>query len=288
MLKSFKNWKSHNKKKDRDQSYGDHLAGMLSVAQLEALGVLEDEALVGAWFSKKYCDEMSAENLERFTNQEKYDNLKKLYKASEDSKMPRSMQIQFLCQILSMGPKLNIYDEKLLTVFIKYMESILGGGSTLTKISNAYNSYADRHHERDWSHQFPGILNQRPHGMYEIIDKYLTHYAYQNGGDLSRFKVYKVFLTKDTVNMIEDQVRVFRATDGLKGLKLNNEISAEEFKRRSEEVIIKFTPSNSDKFKINDVVELEIELKNIKTIHYKIFEFNTLTYYRKTMKPFNT
>ena len=29
-------------------------------------------------------------------------------------------------------------------------------------------------------------------------------------------------------------------------------------------------------------------MKNVKTLHYKIFEFNTLTYYRKTLKPFNT
>ena len=47
-------------------------------------------------------------------------------------------------------------------------------------------------------------------------------------------------------------------------------------------------PQNQDKFKINEQVHLEIEVKNIKKLHYKVFEFNTLTYYRKTLKPFNT
>lgn len=51
---------------------------------------------------------------------------------------------------------------------------------------------------------------------------------------------------------------------------------------------MKFLPENSDKFKVDEEVELWLEVKNVKTIHYKVFEFNTLTYYRKTLKPFDT
>ena len=31
-----------------------------------------------------------------------------------------------------------------------------------------------------------------------------------------------------------------------------------------------------------------MEIKNVSTVHIKVFEFNTLTYYRKTLKPFDT
>lgn len=65
-------------------------------------------------------------------------------------------------------------------------------------------------------------------------------------------------------------------------------MSAESFKRISDEVSLKFLPENLDKFKIDQSVTLWLEIKNVQTVHCKVFEFNTLTYYRKTMKPFNT
>jgi hypothetical protein len=33
---------------------------------------------------------------------------------------------------------------------------------------------------------------------------------------------------------------------------------------------------------------LWLEVKNVQTLHCKVFEFNTLTYYRKTLKPFDS
>ena len=39
---------------------------------------------------------------------------------------------------------------------------------------------------------------------------------------------------------------------------------------------------------MDEEVKLSIELKNIQTLYVKIFEFNTETYYMKTLQPFNT
>jgi hypothetical protein len=69
---------------------------------------------------------------------------------------------------------------------------------------------------------------------------------------------------------------------------LNNQLSADQFKRISDEVNLTFLPENKDKFKVEEVVELWLEVKNVQTVHCKVFEFNTLTYYRKTLKPFDT
>lgn len=90
------------------------------------------------------------------------------------------------------------------------------------------------------------------------------------------------------VERIEDLVRVYQSTTGLKGLKLNKPMSSEEYQRINDEVSLKFLPENKDKFRIEESVELYLEIKNIQTVHCKVFEFNTLTYYRKTLKPFNT
>ena len=39
---------------------------------------------------------------------------------------------------------------------------------------------------------------------------------------------------------------------------------------------------------MEEQVELAVELKNIQTLYIKIFEFNTETYYKKTLQPFNS
>jgi hypothetical protein len=83
-------------------------------------------------------------------------------------------------------------------------------------------------------------------------------------------------------------VRVYQSTTGLKDLKLNTSISADQFKRICDEVSLTFLPNNKDKFRVDELVELHLEIKNVQTLHCKVFEFNTLTYYRKTLKPFDT
>lgn len=45
---------------------------------------------------------------------------------------------------------------------------------------------------------------------------------------------------------------------------------------------------NKKCFDIDETVSLELELKNIPELHVKIFEFNTETYYKKNLAPFNT
>ena len=51
---------------------------------------------------------------------------------------------------------------------------------------------------------------------------------------------------------------------------------------------MRFTDTNFDVFRVNDSVSLTLELKNIQSLTMKVFEINTETYYRKTMKPFDT
>jgi hypothetical protein len=39
---------------------------------------------------------------------------------------------------------------------------------------------------------------------------------------------------------------------------------------------------------INESVTLKLEIKNVPELHVKVFEFNTETYYKKELKPFDT
>lgn len=51
---------------------------------------------------------------------------------------------------------------------------------------------------------------------------------------------------------------------------------------------MKFPSTNRELFKVNEEVELKLVIKNVQTLYIKIFEFNTETYYKKRLAPFNT
>lgn len=65
----------------------------MSLAQLKLLGASSDENVVGAKFQKQYVDELSQELQETLTNQEKYDNLQRLYNAAKEEGLPKSLQM---------------------------------------------------------------------------------------------------------------------------------------------------------------------------------------------------
>jgi hypothetical protein len=60
------------------------------------------------------------------------------------------------------------------------------------------------------------------------------------------------------------------------------------FKAIQEEVIIKFKACNAERFKVEEGVVLKVDVKNVPELKIKVFEFNTETYYKKNLKPFNT
>lgn len=144
--------------------------------------------------------------------------------------------------------------------------------------------------KENWLRHIP--VNGGDHNILDNMKPYLYHFAYQSGGHLDDFT--KLFLQIRNKNLlaqvleVENMVRIYQAKNGLEGLKLNREITAKEFKQISDEINLTFLPENKDKFSVEEPVHLWLEVKNVSTLHCKVFEFNTLTYYRKTMKPFDT
>jgi hypothetical protein len=55
-----------------------------------------------------------------------------------------------------------------------------------------------------------------------------------------------------------------------------------------DEVHLLFGKQNKEMFTVDEEVSLEVIVKNVKILHVKVFEFNTETYYKKNLKPFNT
>ena len=46
--------------------------------------------------------------------------------------------------------------------------------------------------------------------------------------------------------------------------------------------------TNFEKFKVEEAVVLKLEIKNISELVIRVYEFNTETYYKKNMLPFDS
>lgn len=51
---------------------------------------------------------------------------------------------------------------------------------------------------------------------------------------------------------------------------------------------LEFIEANAQNFAVEEKVTLHAIVKNIAKLQIKVFEFNTETYYKKNLKPFNT
>lgn len=117
----------------------------------------------------------------------------------------------------------------------------------------------------------------------DLIGRYLKLICTKNRGSL---QAYENYFEKHYLRGIEKQVLVYLTDKGL--IDLGGDVSPSEFKRIQDEVILRFKETNKEKFTVDESVKIALELKNIPELVIKVFEFNTETYYRKTMKPLDT
>ena len=66
-----------------------------------------------------------------------------------------------------------------------------------------------------------------------------------------------------------------------------SEEKLKKYKAIASETIIRLLESNPERFKVAEDVNLKVELKNVQTLYIKIFEFNSETYYKKTLQEFS-
>jgi hypothetical protein len=118
----------------------------------------------------------------------------------------------------------------------------------------------------------------------DVIPKYLQHICETN--EECSLKAYDDDFESKYLRSIEKKVQVYKSDKGL--IDMADDFDPEEFKRIQDEVIIKFTGSNKEQFWVDEGVVLNVNIKNVPELIIKVFEFNTETYYKKTMEPFDT
>jgi hypothetical protein len=118
----------------------------------------------------------------------------------------------------------------------------------------------------------------------EMIRKYLEHFCQANK-DLS-LESFKEDFASSFLKNIEERVAIYSAEAGEGLTKLQKEGAGDllrKYQAVASETIVRFLESNAEQFKVSEEVVLTLELKNVQTLYLKIFEFNTETYYKKTL-----
>ncbi|CAI2378280.1 unnamed protein product [Moneuplotes crassus] len=256
-----------------------YLFDKFTLDQLEILGesvpqLKDDPHYIGKIFEKKFHFELDSENKDTFTYEERREQLIMMYKASENR--PQSFKSALLLEILENGIKLNTFDKGF---FIEYLKNPLKNWHISKK-----NQRRQELHDHVWSQYMSNLKNRAAGAMdYEsdrkLYKKYLEHFFTEE----SNLDEFKEFFDKDfLVDLLEEFLY-------LSGKELEKEkTDLKKFENLSNQVLIDLLECNKDVFKKEERVKIIADIKNVQTLHVKIFEFNSENYYRKNLAPFRT
>jgi hypothetical protein len=135
------------------------LLDRLTVAQLDKLATLhpkirEDRVYIGSYFQKQFSEELSKENQEVWTTDEKRANLLTLYNFAKNKSMPKSLQAALLLEILDLGIKVGQYDEAL---FRDYLQFPLATGGQVFKEARVTESNKTHEHAMHWNRYISNV-----------------------------------------------------------------------------------------------------------------------------------
>lgn len=232
-----------------------------------------DKNFIGKLFQKKFHYELDEANNQNFSLKDRREQLIKMYEASEER--PQSFKSALLLEILENGLKLDIYDKK---YFLAYLEHPLKRWHiNKTKVSNDWQDYTWNAYLKPVQQRQDGVMSSTLEG--KLYKKYLEQF-YKEKHHLKDFEDY--FTSKFLSTLVEE-------FDFLAGKKMKNDkIDFEKFDKLASHVIIELLSWNKKVFKPEEKVKIIAELKNVPKMHIKIFEFNSLNYYKKNCAPFKT
>lgn len=131
-------------------------------------------------------------------------------------------------------------------------------------------------------HQSFGLLQLPPVGNEEPLVRHFLLHFFVEAPDV---KAYTPFLRDDFLQRLFAEAKITSGVgDPQQWASL---IAPDEFRRLKERVDIDFSSANPDVFDATDPVRLTAFVKNVPSLIVKVYEINTLNYYRETGRPLN-
>jgi hypothetical protein len=124
--------------------------------------------------------------------------------------------------------------------------------------------------------QLPAIAHDEP-----LVRDYFLHF-FVNADD---YNAYKPYIRDDFLKRLFAEAKITTGTGDPQ--QWASWIAPDEYRRLKERVDIDFSPANPETFGAGDAVKLTAFVKNVPSMIVKVYEINTLNYYRETGQPLN-
>ena len=124
--------------------------------------------------------------------------------------------------------------------------------------------------------QLPPVANEEP-----LVRDYLLHFFVA----APDFNAYTPWIRDDFLKRLFAEAKITAGVGDPQ--QWAQWLAPDEYRRLKERVDIDFAPDNPDVFGIGDAVKLTAFVKNVPSMIVKVYEINTLNYYRETGKPLN-
>lgn len=189
--------------------------------------------------------------------------------AAECKKEGQGLRTCLIRQILEYGIKLDVYDESLFVEYLKFPIS-----SSYLKYNGPSSSQGDA-----WSHTYRNLRLSPGFDDHSFYRKQLYHFYHQNND----WKSFSDYFDPNWIKNLRVEYDFVDGKDIPEADAVNINASA-----LSKQVLIEFTDANRNYFKVDERVKVVVDIKNVPTLYVKVFEFNSLNYFKKTKTQFRT
>lgn len=252
----------------------------MTLQQLDACIRLMPELLTHSTFVHIYLTRLapSDDTDIRYDLAEKRKYIERMWAFAEKlNPAHNSLKVHVLYHLLDMDRQEDRYDPDR---FMNYVRLPRNSGY----MEQDYLQHRDhRHVNADLSADYSGFTGLPPVvDDVSLVKDYLAHFF----RDAPDHKKYIKYIQDAWLQALFAETKILAGIGDMeKWYSMMNPVSYQALKAR---VDIEFVPSNKRFFSTTEPVHLELDIKNVETLMIKVFELNTLNYYKAFSKPVDT
>ena len=183
-----------------------------------------------------------------------------------------------LLRILELNIKINEYD---FDIFLEYIKLPLNNDSSFYNINEKIEKQITSNVNLIYDKEISKDNNNLLYNEKKLIEKYLKHFYLREKYDFNKFNKY---FNENYIKNFYTKMKLYSADeDSLK----DGILSSYEINNLMQEIILNFLPHNKQNFKIEEDIELFLEIKNIQNLYINIYEINTENYYYTNLAEFD-
>ena len=181
-----------------------------------------------------------------------------------------------LFSILELNADMNIYEFE---TFIEYIEVPKFGFSDIYNITPKLREQIKLNNKR--GDLYIQVLPSDRNSENKLIQKYLKHFFLKEKIDFNKLAKY---FNENYIKRFYSKMKFYAGDEEPLKDKI---LSSSEINELMDEIILTIFDYNKEEFKINEDIELNIEIKNIQTLYVNIYEINTENYYYSNKSNFD-